>query len=180
MLLWFVPWLRTETRAASLALLGGVAYLTYFPPAVFPWYLCLPSLLAFIALSGAAGQAFILIRRLSVPTGRGLVYGAGIRCLVAERNPTTTAHPKMDITNARTMEMFRRAGLAAALREVAVPEDHCFDVSWITRFTGEELHRFRYARPAYSRALVRLRNDGTCPVETAMRVSQVEIEPVLR
>ena len=83
MLLWFVPWLRTETRAASLALLGGVAYLTYFPPAVFPWYLCLPSLLAFIALSGAAGQAFILIRRLSVPTVRRLVYGAGISCLVA-------------------------------------------------------------------------------------------------
>lgn len=104
----------------------------------------------------------------------------GIRCLVAERNPTTTSHPKMDITNARTMEMFRRVGLAQALRQVAVPEDHCFDVAWITRFTGQELHRFHYASVADCRRQYRARNDGSDPVEPAMRVSQVEIEPVLR
>ncbi|MGA8412326.1 MAG: FAD-dependent oxidoreductase, partial [Xanthobacteraceae bacterium] len=54
----------------------------------------------------------------------------GIQTLLIERNPTTTRHPKMDITNARSMELFRRLGLADALRAVAVPEANNFDVSW--------------------------------------------------
>ena len=45
----------------------------------------------------------------------------GIACLLVERNPTTTRHPKMDITNARSMELFRRLGVVDALRAVAVP-----------------------------------------------------------
>ncbi len=34
----------------------------------------------------------------------------GIRCLLVERNASTTRHPKMDITNGRSMELFRRLG----------------------------------------------------------------------
>jgi 2-polyprenyl-6-methoxyphenol hydroxylase-like FAD-dependent oxidoreductase len=56
----------------------------------------------------------------------------GIACMLVERNATTTRHPKMDITNARSMELFRRLGLADRLRAVAVPETSNFDVSWIT------------------------------------------------
>src|SRR4051812_28556680 len=68
----------------------------------------------------------------------------GVRCMLVERNPTTTRHPKMDITNSRSMELFARFGLAEALRDVAVPTANNFDVSWITTLTGHELHRFRY------------------------------------
>jgi len=71
----------------------------------------------------------------------------GVSCVVVERNPTTTRHPKMDITNGRSMELFRRVGLEPALREVAVPEENPFDVAWITSFAGVELHRFRYPPP---------------------------------
>jgi hypothetical protein len=42
----------------------------------------------------------------------------------------------MDITNARSMELFRRLALVDALRSVAVPEDNNFDVSWVTSLTG--------------------------------------------
>ena len=35
-----------------------------------------------------------------------------ITCMLVERNPSTTRHPKMDITNARSMELFRQLGLA--------------------------------------------------------------------
>ncbi|MFD2580209.1 FAD-dependent monooxygenase [Novosphingobium colocasiae] len=35
----------------------------------------------------------------------------GIRSLLVERNPTTTRHPKMDLTNGRSMELFHRLGL---------------------------------------------------------------------
>ena len=104
----------------------------------------------------------------------------GVRCLLVERNPTTTRHPKMDITNGRSMELFRRLGVADKLRAVAVPEENNFDISWITSLTGRELHRFRYPSVVEKRAEILARNDGTQPREPAMRVSQVVIEPVLR
>jgi 2-polyprenyl-6-methoxyphenol hydroxylase-like FAD-dependent oxidoreductase len=104
----------------------------------------------------------------------------GIRSMLVERNATTTRHPKMDITNGRSMELFRRFGLADALRRVAVPEDHPFDVAWMTSLSGYELHRFRYPTPNEYRERSRIRNDGTFTLEPPMRVSQVEIEPVLK
>ena len=104
----------------------------------------------------------------------------GVRCLLVERNASTTRHPKMDITNGRSMELFARLGLAGKLRAVAVPEENNFDVAWITSLTGRELHRFRYPSVVEKRAEIRRRNDGTQPREPAMRVSQVMIEPVLQ
>ncbi|OBY26559.1 FAD-dependent monooxygenase [Leisingera sp. JC1] len=104
----------------------------------------------------------------------------GIDCLLVERNPTTTQHPKMDNTNVRSMELFRRAGLEDRLRAVAVAEDHPFDVAWVTTMTGEELTRFAYRSPAEDRAHYKAVNDGAQPFAPPMRVSQSEIEPVLR
>ena len=104
----------------------------------------------------------------------------GIACMLVERNATTTSYPKMDITNARSMELFRRLGLVDALRAVAVPEDNNFDVSWVTSLIGHELHRFRYPSVTEWRRLIREQNDGSMPGEPPMRVSQVEIEPVLQ
>src|SRR6202045_3633474 len=76
----------------------------------------------------------------------------GVRSFLVERNPSTTRHPKMDITNGRSMELFRRLGVADKLGAVAVPEENNFDVSWITSLTGRELHRFRYPSVAEKRA----------------------------
>src|SRR5437868_2112432 len=104
----------------------------------------------------------------------------GVNVMIIERNTTTTRYPKMDITNGRSMELFRRFGLADDLRKVAVPDHHPFDVSWITSLAGHELHRFRYPSPEQVRRLIRETNDGTQSREPAMRVSQVEIEPVLK
>jgi 2-polyprenyl-6-methoxyphenol hydroxylase-like FAD-dependent oxidoreductase len=104
----------------------------------------------------------------------------GVTCMLVERNADTTRHPKMDITNARSMELFRRLGLVDALRSVAVPEANNFDVSWITSLSGHELHRFRYPSVTEWRRMIRDRNDGSMPGEPPMRVSQVEIEPVLQ
>jgi 2-polyprenyl-6-methoxyphenol hydroxylase-like FAD-dependent oxidoreductase len=104
----------------------------------------------------------------------------GVRCMLVERNAGTTRHPKMDITNGRSMELFRRLGVVDQLRAAAVPEENNFDISWITSLAGRELHRFRYPSVVEKRAEIRARNDGTQPREPAMRVSQVMIEPVLR
>jgi 2-polyprenyl-6-methoxyphenol hydroxylase-like FAD-dependent oxidoreductase len=104
----------------------------------------------------------------------------GVRAMLVERNPTTTQHPKMDITNVRSMELFRRLGLAQILRAVAVPEPHPFDVAWVTTMAGHELYRFRYPSVIEKRAQIASHNDGSQPLEPAMRVSQVVIEPVLK
>jgi len=104
----------------------------------------------------------------------------GIGCMLVERQSSTTRHPKMDITNGRSMELFRRIGLVDRLRAVAVPEENNFDVAWITTLTDRELHRFKYPSVVEKRAEILARNDGTQPREPAMRVSQVMIEPVLR
>ena len=104
----------------------------------------------------------------------------GVDAIVVERNPETTRHPKMDITNGRSMELFRRLGVADELRAVAVAEDHPFDVSWVTSLAGWELARFVYPTVEQRRAQIRERNDGTQPLEPAMRVSQVVIEPALK
>jgi len=104
----------------------------------------------------------------------------GVQAMVVERNPATTKHPKMDITNVRSMELFRRLGLAQSLRMVAVPEAHCFDVAWVTTMAGHELHRFRYPSVIEKRAEIARHNDGSQPLEPAMRVSQVLIEPALK
>jgi 2-polyprenyl-6-methoxyphenol hydroxylase-like FAD-dependent oxidoreductase len=106
--------------------------------------------------------------------------GFGIRVMLVERNATTTRHPKMDITNGRSMELFRRVGLVDGLRKAAVPEENPFDVSWITSMAGHELHRFRYPSVVEARRIIAAHNDGTQSREPPMRVSQVEIEPVLK
>ena len=87
----------------------------------------------------------------------------GVHCMLVERNATTTSHPKMDITNARSMELFRRLGLVDALRTVAVPEENNFDVTWITSLMGHELHRFRYWSAADWKRAIRDKNDGSMP-----------------
>lgn len=102
------------------------------------------------------------------------------RLLIVEKNPTTTQHPKMDITNGRSMELFHRLGLGPKLRAVAVPEDQPFDVAWVTTMAGYELHRFHYPSSAERRAEAARVNDGSYLREPPMRVSQTEIEPVLR
>src|SRR6266851_10077494 len=96
----------------------------------------------------------------------------GVRCLLVERNTTTTRHPKMDITNGRSMELFRRFGLVDGLRKAAVPEQNPFDVSWVTTMSGHELHRFRYPSPVEARRIIAQHNDGTQSREPPMRVSQ--------
>ncbi|CAN5286265.1 FAD-dependent oxidoreductase [soil metagenome] len=117
------------------------------------------------------------------PVGMTLAYMLaeyGVRVVLLERNPSTTTHPKMDITNARSMELFAKIGLSDRLRAVAVAEEQPFDVSWITTLTGHELHRFVYPGVAGVRERIHSVNDGTQGAEPPMRVSQVIIEPVLK
>ncbi|MET0545825.1 MAG: FAD-dependent monooxygenase [Caulobacterales bacterium] len=104
----------------------------------------------------------------------------GVRSVLVERNPTTTRHPKMDLTNGRSMELFKRLGLMKNLRAAGVPADNPFDISWITTLAGHELHRFIYPTSNQKQDIIRRENDGSHASEAPMRVSQIVIEPVLK
>lgn len=103
-----------------------------------------------------------------------------VRSIVVERNPTTTRHPKMDLTNGRSMELFKRVGLAEKLRDAGVPRENSFDITWVTSLAGHELHRFKYPSANEARDNIRATNDGSQASEAGLRVSQIVIEPVLK
>ena len=104
----------------------------------------------------------------------------GVDCILLERNPTTTRHPKMDITNGRSMELFRRLGVADLLRAQAVPPDNPYSVIWCDRLSGWKLATFDYPSVNDKRAQLRADNDGKSALEPGMRVSQILLEPVLK
>ena len=104
----------------------------------------------------------------------------GIRCMVVERNATSTRHPKMDVTNSRSMEHFRRLGIAERVRDAGVPRSHNMDIMWTTRQSEWEIARFPYRSADEWRWQIAVRNDGTQALEPNMRMSQIVLEPLLR
>ncbi|MEQ3549466.1 FAD-dependent monooxygenase [Pseudonocardia nematodicida] len=103
----------------------------------------------------------------------------GVETLVVEQAPQTTRNPRCNTTNARSMEYFRRLGIADEIRRAGLPLDHASDVVYCTSVTGRELHRFRFSS---SGEIL----DGTAPEfdewptpEPQHRVSQIFLEPIL-
>jgi len=103
----------------------------------------------------------------------------GIHCLLAERMPVPGILPKMDLTNARSMEIFGRLGLAEKIRDVGWPLDARFNV-----FAGRSLAEDAYAVLSYPSILeARERSavctDGSQPREPYERISQYNLEALL-
>jgi 2-polyprenyl-6-methoxyphenol hydroxylase-like FAD-dependent oxidoreductase len=101
----------------------------------------------------------------------------GVPCIVLNDRPTTATHPKANAIGARTMEHFRRLGVAAPIRASGLDDDHPTDVSYFTRLTGFELARLRL--PSRTEALREAR-DGVGPwansPEPPHRCSQIFLE----
>ncbi|MCW3002877.1 MAG: hypothetical protein JWQ20_2175 [Conexibacter sp.] len=103
----------------------------------------------------------------------------GVPCLLVERNPATTTFPKMDITNARSMELLRRLRLGEAVREAGVAPEHSFAVIFASGLDGRELARWPLPSQAAMREQIATVNDGTLPREPWQRISQERMERVL-
>lgn len=104
----------------------------------------------------------------------------GIRVTVAERRRRGEAPGvKSNHVAARSMEIFRRLGVAAALRDAGLPADYPNDVVYRTTATGIELSRIPIPCRAerYTRRDV---PDGNWPTpEPPHRINQIYLEPVL-
>src|SRR5215472_14154271 len=101
------------------------------------------------------------------PAGLMLANELGRRevaTLVLEAAPSTSTHPRANATQARTMEYFRRLGIADRIRAQGLPPDYPTDVAYFTRYTGHELARFQLPSSA----------------ELPHRCSQLFIERVMR
>lgn len=104
----------------------------------------------------------------------------GVRTLLAERDSTTKPWPKMDRSNARTMEFYRRLGIAERVRKLGYPPEASMDVFIVTRLKDAPLARLRYPSVAECRAKIANCEDGSEPLEPYQLVSQNKLEPLLK
>ncbi len=105
----------------------------------------------------------------------------GLKVTVLERRPADELPSvKCNHVAARTMEQFRRLGVAQALRDTGLPADYPNDVVFRTTVTGIELTRIPIPGRA-TRHTDTSGPDGWWPTpEPPHRINQIYLEPVLQ
>jgi 2-polyprenyl-6-methoxyphenol hydroxylase-like FAD-dependent oxidoreductase len=102
----------------------------------------------------------------------------GVPCVIVERSDGAAPTPRTNVIAARSMEHFRRIGVAEQLRAVGLPDDYPPDLVLRTRFCGPDLARERW----WSRATLRAQghDERVWPTpELPCRVNQTYFQPVL-
>lgn len=119
----------------------------------------------------------------SGPAGLCLAIELGIRgipCLLLDRNPGISGVLKANATQARTMEHYRRLGLAGEIRDLGLPRDYPTDVSYHTRYVTHELARLRLPPARDVKDLARAATGSWSTPELPHRCNQTFVERVLR
>jgi 2-polyprenyl-6-methoxyphenol hydroxylase-like FAD-dependent oxidoreductase len=104
----------------------------------------------------------------------------GIDVTVVEtRAPAAPPEPKCNHVAARTMEIFRRLGVAEKIRNAGLPADYPHDISYRTSFTGQELTRIKIPCRR-DRFTATDGPDCNWPTpEPPHRINQIYLEPIL-
>jgi 2-polyprenyl-6-methoxyphenol hydroxylase-like FAD-dependent oxidoreductase len=104
----------------------------------------------------------------------------GVDVVVAEqRHAAQAPSVKCNHVSARSMEIYRRLGVAGALRDAGLPPDHPDDVAFRTTFLGLEIGRIPIPSRR-DRATVTTGPDVGWPTpEPPHRINQLYMEPVL-
>src|SRR3984893_16396305 len=103
----------------------------------------------------------------------------GVRCVLIERNETSIQLPKMERCNARTMEIYRRLGIAEKVRDAGLPRSAPMDVFLATSMAEPALARLACPSVAEAKSEIAAHNDGR-PLEPYQLISQYTLEPLLR
>src|SRR5215510_8547718 len=104
----------------------------------------------------------------------------GVRCLLVDQKVAPAKLPKMERCNARTMEIYRRMGIAERVRSAGLPA-HCpMDVFIVTALTEPPLLHLPYPSVAEAKAAIAVCNDGSMPLEPYQLISQYTLEPLLK
>ncbi len=103
----------------------------------------------------------------------------GVRCTLIERNKTTIQLPKMERCNARTMEIYRRLGIAEQVRDAGLPRTAPMDVFLALSMASAPIVQLRCPSVAEAKAEIAAHNDGGL-LEPYQLISQYTLEPLLR
>jgi len=117
------------------------------------------------------------------PTGLTLAIDLGrrgIRCTVVERKERPAFLPKMERVNARSMEIYRRMGLAQQIRAAGLRPDCPMDVYIVLALNQAPLLHLSYPSVTEAQARTRSINDGSLPLEPYQLISQYTLEPLLK
>src|SRR5437899_5384448 len=104
----------------------------------------------------------------------------GVRCTLIERKEAPQFLPKMERCNARTMEIFRRMGLAGKVRAAGLDRNVPMDVYVILAMNQPPLLRLPYPSVAEARRQIDACTDGSMPLEPYQLISQYTLEPLLK
>ena len=104
----------------------------------------------------------------------------GVGCVLVEQKQEPAFLPKMERCNARTMEIYRRMGLADAIRAAGLRGDVPMDVYVVLGMDQPPLLRLPYPSADQARAGIRATHDGTAPLEPYQLTSQYTLEPLLK
>src|ERR1700722_7064207 len=102
--------------------------------------------------------------------------GLGVRSTIVNTETSSRWHPKGNTHNARTMEHYRRLGIAKALRKVGLPPGHPTDVAYFTSLKGWELTR--HPLPSESEKMAQVAEAGPTDqiLEPLFRANQMYVE----
>lgn len=110
-----------------------------------------------------------------------LLSDLGVDTLLVERRPSTSHMPKAGAHNQRTMEIFRRHGIAEQIHEIGAPAENRMRAAWQTSLGGDgELdRRFLYAIDLNGEGEFRDLYEKDSP-ELSAGLGQYLLEPLLR
>lgn len=104
----------------------------------------------------------------------------GVETLILEQRAAMEApEPRCNHVSARTMEVFRRLGVADKVRASGLPADYPHDVAYVTSMFGHELGRVRIPSRANRFNDAGYADGGWPTPEPPHRINQVYLEPVL-
>lgn len=105
----------------------------------------------------------------------------GVPSIVVERSVLPSAYPRVDIINARSMELLRQLGLADVVRANAGIASHrSVDILWTRGFAEPPVLAWHQPSVDQARRQYATVNDGTTPVEPYQRVLGSALEQLLR
>ncbi|HEY9281584.1 MAG TPA: FAD-dependent monooxygenase [Eoetvoesiella sp.] len=117
------------------------------------------------------------------PVGLTLAIDLGMRgidCILLESKAAPQFLPKMERVNARTMEMYRRIGLAEKIRMAGLRGDCPMDVYVALSLAEPPLLRLSYPSVNEAMAECKATNDGSGSLEPYQLTSQYSLEPLLK
>ena len=104
----------------------------------------------------------------------------GVACILIEKKAAPEFLPKMERCNARTMEIFRRMGLADRIRAAGLDRSVPMDVYVALAMNEPALLHLPYPSVADAQAQIAASTDGSMPREPYQLISQYTLEPLLK